>query len=63
MYTTGLLVDDAMIAEFASRRMLEQNTMGSNADGKRSAEYMDSASSPISRRDWYYLLSYVLPST
>jgi hypothetical protein len=34
----GLLVDDAMIAEFAYCRMLEQNTMGSNADGKRSAE-------------------------
>ncbi len=34
----GLLVNDAMIAEFACCRMLEQNTMGSNADGKRSAE-------------------------
>jgi hypothetical protein len=29
----GLLVDAAMIAEFACRRMLEQNTMGSNAGG------------------------------
>jgi hypothetical protein len=34
----GLLVDDAMIAEFACRQMLKQNTMGSNADGERSAE-------------------------
>jgi hypothetical protein len=34
----GLLVDDAMIAEFTCCRMLEQNTMGSNADGERSAE-------------------------
>ncbi len=50
----GLLVDDAMIAEFACRQMLEQNTMGSNANGERSAEQMDSASSPISRRNWYY---------
>ncbi len=31
----GLLVNAVMIAEFACRRMLEQNTMGSNADGWR----------------------------
>jgi hypothetical protein len=29
----GLLVNAAMLAEFACRRMLEQNTIGSNADG------------------------------
>ena len=31
----GLLVDAVMIAEFAYRRMLEQITTGSNADGWR----------------------------